>query len=72
MKELENRILKSFKKYMGKEVEDLDLIVCISPDCWPEDIDNIYTCEVMERKDNGKVWTCECTKNGKVKETIQL
>ena len=73
MEELENTILKSFKKYMGKEVNDLDLIVYIEEDYWP-DPDSIYNycCEVMESKDNGRVWTCTCTKNGRVKDACEL
>ena len=73
MKELEEKILKSFIKYEGNEVKDLDLIVFIDEDYWP-DPDNIYNycCEVMERKDNGRVWTCVCTKSGKIKETYEL
>lgn len=69
---MEEKILKSFTKKMGKEVEGLDLMVVISPDCWPEDLDNIYTCEVMEKQDNGRVWTCECTKNGNIKEIYEI
>lgn len=68
---LEEKILKSFKKYMGKEVEGLDLIVALTEDCWP-DFEGTYSCEVMEKQDNGKVWTCECTKSGNVKETYSL
>lgn len=71
MNELEKKILESFKKYEGKEVEDLDLFVAVIEDCWPDD-EGVYSCEVMERQDNGRVWTCECTKNGKVKETYEL
>lgn len=72
MENLEEKILKSFIKYMGKEVEGLELEVALSPDCWPEDYDNLYTCEVMEKQDNGKVWTCECTKSGKVKDAYEV
>lgn len=72
MKNLEEKILKSFIKYMGKEVEGLELMVAWCPDCWPEEFDHIYTCEVMERQDNGKVWTCECTKSGNVKDAYEV
>jgi hypothetical protein len=68
---LEEKILKSFKKYMGKEVEGLDLIVTLSEDNWP-DFEGTYACEVMERQDNGRVWSCECTRNGNVKDTYEL
>ena len=68
---LEEKILKSFIKYMGKEVEGLDLIVAWTEDCWP-DFEGSYTCEVMERQDNGKVWTCICTRSGNVKDTYLL
>lgn len=73
MSELESKILKSFTKKLGKEVEGLDLIVFIDEDYWP-DPDNIYNycCEVMESKDNGKVWTCVCTKSGNIKEYYEL
>lgn len=71
MKELEQKILKLFIKYMEKEVEGLDLFVALTEDCWP-DFEGTYSCEVMERQDNGKVWTCECTKSGKIKEVIEL
>lgn len=64
---LEEKILKSFIKHEGKEVEGLDLIVCLTPDCWPDDY-NTYSCEIMEKQDNGKVWTVECTRTGNVKE----
>ena len=71
MEKLEEKILKSFKKYMKEEVEGLDLIVSTTPDCWP-DFEGAYTCEVMEKQDNGKVWTCECTKSGNIKATYKL
>lgn len=71
MNNLEEKILKSFRKFEGKEVENLDLIVSLISDCWP-DFENNYTCEVMEKQENGKVWTCECTKNGNIKDTYML
>jgi len=71
MEALEEKILKSFIKYEGKEVKDLDLLVALCPDCWPDD-EGVYTCEVMETQDNGRAWHVECTKNGNVKETFEL
>jgi hypothetical protein len=71
MEKLENTILQSFIKKMGKEVDGLDLIVAFSEDTWPDD-DNIYQSIVMERQDNGKVWNVECTRNGRVKDIIEL
>ena len=71
MKELEEKILKNFIKYEGKEVEGLDLIVCINEDAWPDD-EGYYFAEVMENENNGMVWECTCTKSGKIKETYKL
>ena len=68
---LEEKILRSFIKYKGKEVEGLDLMVAFCEDTWPDD-EGIYTCVIMEKQDNGMVWDCECTKSGKVIETIKL
>ena len=65
---LEEKILKSFIKHEGKEVKGLDLMVSIDPENWEEE----HACEVMEKQDNGRAWTCECTKNGIVKETYEL
>lgn len=64
---LEEKILKSFRKYEGKEVEDLELAVALD-DGW----DDEHTCSVMEAKNNGRVWFVECTKSGNVKETYEL
>lgn len=71
MSELESKILRSFTKKLGKEVEGLDLIVCVEPDTWPDD-DGQYSAVVEEKKDNGKVWDCYCTKNGNIKEYFEL
>ena len=60
---MEQKILESFKKRMGKKVQGLDLLVSLNGDCG--DWDN--TCEIMETKDNGKVWLVECTKTGNIK-----
>lgn len=67
--QLENKILKSFIKYEGKEVEGLDLIVCM-PDLetWEEE----HECVVEETRANGKVWNVTCTRNGNVKDTYML
>lgn len=66
---LEEKILKSFINYMDKEVQGLDLMVSM-PD--PEDWDEEHICEVMEKQDNGKVWTIKCTKTGNVKNVWKL
>lgn len=71
MNDLEKKILNSFKKNMGKEVESLDLFVAFNDDTWPDD-EGYYLVEVMERQDNGKVWTCQCTKNGIVKDVYEV
>ena len=71
MSMLEEKILNSFIKYEGKDVDGLDLFVALTDDNWP-DYDGVYSCEVMEKQDNGKVWYCECTKNGNIKETYML
>ena len=67
----EGKILNAFIKYMGDKVKGLNLFVALSPDCWPND-DNTYTCEVMQKEDNGKVWTCVCTKSGKIKDVYEV
>lgn len=66
---LEEKVLKSFIKYEGKEVEGLELIVAI-PDCWGDDDE--YYCQVLESKDNGKVWEVTCTRTGNVKGTYLI
>ena len=68
---LEDKILEAFKKKMKKEVEGLELMVALTEDCWP-DFDGAYLCEVMETKDNGRVWTLECTKKGNIKDIDEL
>lgn len=66
---MEQKILESFNKKMGKEVQGLELLVALNTD----EYDNWdKTCEVMETKDNGKVWFVECTKTGNVKSIYQL
>lgn len=71
MNELEKKILDTFRKYEGKEVENLELFVAFNEDTWP-DYEGNYLVEVMEPQDNGRVWTCECTRSGKVKDTYEL
>ena len=71
MKELEEKILKSFIKKEGKEVEELDLVVATCEDEWP-DYEGVYHAQVMERQDNGRVWECTCSRNGNVKETYEI
>lgn len=67
---LEEKLLQSFIKYMGDEVKGLDLIIAFSPDTFPDD-EGVYSFIVMEREDNGKVWDCECTRSGKIKDVIE-
>lgn len=71
MKTLEEKILEGFKKKLKEEIKDLDLFVSVSEDNWPDDY-KVYSCEVMERKANGKAWDVTCTKNGNVKDIILL
>lgn len=71
MDNLERNILDSFKKQMGEEVKDLELMVAFNEDTWPDE-DHIYQAEVMETKNNGRVWGCECTRNGRVKDTYEI
>ena len=68
---IEQVILENFKKKMKEEVKDLNLLVSLSEDTFPDDY-GIYSCEVMESKDNGKVWNVICTRNGKIKDIILL
>ena len=68
---LEEKILANFIKYMGKDVQGLDLFVALIDDCWP-DYQGTYSCEVMESKDNGRVWELTCTKSGRIKDCIEL
>lgn len=66
---MEQKILNNFIKKMGKQVQELDLFVALNTD----EYDNWdKTCEVMETKDNGKVWFVECTKTGNIKSAYQL
>ncbi len=64
---MEEKILKSFIKHKGKEVENLDLMVAL-----PDNFEDCPTCQVMEKEMNGKVWDVICTKSGRVKEILLL
>lgn len=67
--ELEKRILESFEKKTKGEFKDLDLIVSLpDEEGWQEE----HYCAVMETKDNGRVWDCECTKTGNIKSIWEL
>ena len=61
-------IMGQFKKKMKMEDRD-DLTLEIDFESWDyED----YTCEVIERKDNGKVWTIECYSTGRIRNILEL
>ena len=64
---MEEKILKSFKRYEGKSVEGLELIVSI-----PDDYAEEHTCEIMEKKDNGRVWSVTCNRNHTVIDVFEL
>lgn len=64
---MEEKILKSFRKYMGKEVENINLLVSI-----PDTFEYEYQCEVLEKEDNGRVWLVQCTRNGNVKDVCEI
>ena len=66
MERMEATILRSFKKTV-KEARNLNLIVSL-----PDDFYEDYECEVMEKKDNGKVWAVKCSKVGTVKAVMLL
>lgn len=68
---IEEKILFNFKKKMKDEVKDLDLFVALAEDTFPDE-DGVYSCQVMERQDNGKVWDVICTKSGNIKDVYQL
>ena len=65
---METKILKSFINKMNEEANELELIVSIDPETWEEE----HICEVLETKDNGKVWELKCTRSGNVKEIYEL
>lgn len=66
---MEERILKNFKKL--EQPKNQNLIVLFNPDTWPDE-DGLYIIEIAEREDNGKVWSCVCTKQGKIKEYYEI
>lgn len=66
--EFEKRILSSFKKKMKKEVDGLELFVSYDPDLWSE----AHEVDIIENKDNGKVWTCFCSKNGRIESILEV
>lgn len=67
---MEELLLKNFKKKL-KQPKIQNLIVLFNPDAWPDE-EGTYWVEIAEREDNGKVWTCECTKSGNIKEYYEL
>lgn len=68
---IEEKVLENFKRKMKEKVKDLDLIAVFNEDAWPDE-DGNYFIEVLERKDNGRVWTLECTRSGNIKEVYEL
>ena len=60
---IEEKIKEQFIKKIGIN----DIIVSI-----PDDIEESLSCEVMEKKDNGKVWEVELTKNYNIKSIYDL
>ena len=64
---MEEKILNSFKKKLGKKAEGLDLIVSI-----PDNFEDEKECTILETKDNGKVWQLICTKTGNVKDILEI
>ena len=48
---MEEKILKQFKRILGKEVKGLNLIISM-----PDDFEEEPECVIMEKRDNGKVW----------------
>lgn len=69
MEDVKEKILKAFKETMNEEVGSLDLIVNI-----PDD-DLFYKnglCFILEKKENGRVWSFEYAPNGKTTEVTKL
>lgn len=64
---LEEKILKSFKT-KRKEFNSLDLIIALDLDLWEEE----RYCEIMEEKENGKVWEVKTTKTGNVIDFFEI
>lgn len=69
MKKLEEKILRSFRKHMNKEIEGLNLIVCLN-EPWGENLE--YDCEIIEEQEDGRTWYVQCTKLGNVVSIIEL
>ena len=69
--ELEAKILRNFKRHMGKEIKGLKMFADICPDTWPDEY-NIYWCEIFEEKENGQVWTIACTQKGSIKDILKV
>ncbi len=67
MLSLEEKILKSFKEKMGDEVQNLDLIVSLN-----YSDGNCNDCEIIEKKDNGKVWFVEYDETGEIEDTLEI
>ena len=64
---MEEKILKQFKRILGKEVKGLNLIISM-----PDDFEEEPECVIMEKRDNGKVWDVVCTKKGNIKDYYEL
>jgi hypothetical protein len=65
---MEKKILESFKKKLGKEVEGLDLSISLDPDLWNE----AHEVDIYEKRSNGKVWTCFCTRTGRIESILEV
>lgn len=68
MKDLEKKILEQFKKKMKMEGSN-DLI--ISLDC--DDFGNFENeCEIIESKDNGRVWQVTTYSTGRIRQIYEM
>ena len=65
---MEEKILEQFKKKMKMEDRN-DLAFSVDFENWDY---GDYTCEVLERKDNGKVWTIECYSTGRIRKILEV
>ncbi len=63
---MEEKILSSFKQ-KEKELKDLELIISMS-----DDFEETHECEILEKKENGRVWNIVCTKSGNVKDYYEM
>lgn len=52
---------------MGDEVQNLDLIVSLN-----YSDGNCNDCEIIEKKDNGKVWFVEYDETGEIEDTLEI